>query len=158
VKDAADHAAERLAGRMLLLDEADRVLLVHERVDVGSGATHWLVPGGGVEPGESTAAAAVRELAEETGYEVGLPVGGPVLLLRDRYLLDGRWWQQTNHFYLSRLTPGSRASTAVQPTALERQLVLGVRWWSVAELAATTEVINPRQVVATVTAAVGDSR
>jgi 8-oxo-dGTP diphosphatase len=32
----------------------------------------WTLPGGGVEPGETTAMAAVREVAEETGFVVEL--------------------------------------------------------------------------------------
>lgn len=43
-------------------------LLLMKRSDNG----HWGLPGGFVEPGESVAEAAVREVAEETGYRVEL--------------------------------------------------------------------------------------
>lgn len=46
----------------LVFDEADRVLLV-EHGDTG----RWVAPGGGIEPGETPADAAVREMEEETG-------------------------------------------------------------------------------------------
>ena len=47
------------------LDEEGRVLL-HRRSDNGL----WGLPGGKVDPGESVSAAVVREVREETGYEV----------------------------------------------------------------------------------------
>lgn len=61
----------RLASRLILLDADDRVLLLraHDPFEV-DGREWWEVPGGGVEPGEDTVAAAVREVAEETGYVV----------------------------------------------------------------------------------------
>ena len=46
----------------------DGRLLLVKRSDNG----HWGLPGGFVEPGESVAEAAVREVAEETGYRVEL--------------------------------------------------------------------------------------
>jgi 8-oxo-dGTP pyrophosphatase MutT (NUDIX family) len=50
----------------LLLFRADSlaVLLVHSSK---RGAARWVVPGGGVEPGETPAACAARELLEESG-------------------------------------------------------------------------------------------
>ena len=47
--------------------EDDRLLLVQRGQPPGEG--RWSVPGGRVEPGETLAAAVVRELAEEAGQE-----------------------------------------------------------------------------------------
>lgn len=58
-------------------------LLMVERGD-GYG---WAVPGGSVDPGETGVAAALRELAEETGLEV--PAAG-ARALRPRYVPDPR--------------------------------------------------------------------
>jgi 8-oxo-dGTP pyrophosphatase MutT (NUDIX family) len=58
----------RLSGRLLVIDPADRLLLVrcHDPVAPVQGEW-WEVPGGGVDPGEDTVTAALREVAEETG-------------------------------------------------------------------------------------------
>lgn len=55
-------------------DDAGRLLLVHQR-----DRNQWGTVGGAIEPGESPAAAAVREALEETGLEV--EVTGPVTAL-----------------------------------------------------------------------------
>ena len=52
-----------------VLDEAGRVLLGQRAPDVRYGGL-WEFPGGKVEPGESDADAASRELAEELGVTV----------------------------------------------------------------------------------------
>lgn len=48
--------------------DRDGLVLLVQRADDGS----WGLPGGGVEPGESWAAAAARECLEETGWRVEL--------------------------------------------------------------------------------------
>jgi ADP-ribose pyrophosphatase YjhB (NUDIX family) len=57
----------RVAAYALCRDDDGRVLLCHIAPSVGAGDI-WTLPGGGLEFGESPAAAVVRELAEETGY------------------------------------------------------------------------------------------
>ncbi len=57
---------ETLAAGVLLFDEQDRVLLVDPTYKPG-----WEFPGGVVERGEAPARAAMREVAEETGLELG---------------------------------------------------------------------------------------
>lgn len=52
----------------VVLGDGGRVVLLHRRGDVPL----WSLPGGGVEPGEDWEAAAIREVREETGYEVAL--------------------------------------------------------------------------------------
>jgi 8-oxo-dGTP diphosphatase len=55
----------RPSSGVVVLDDKDRVLLIH-RSDDGT----WGLPGGGVEPGETWSQAAIRECKEETGWLV----------------------------------------------------------------------------------------
>jgi 8-oxo-dGTP diphosphatase len=61
-----------------ILRREDRLLLCrHEK----HGRAYWLLPGGGVDYGESLTAALSRELAEECGIDEDLPLEGPVAVV-----------------------------------------------------------------------------
>ena len=61
-----------------ILRREDRILLCrHEK----GGKEHWLLPGGGVNSGESLVDALHRELLEEVGIKEELPVEGPVAIV-----------------------------------------------------------------------------
>lgn len=61
-----DHEKESVNG-IVFSEDRQKVLLIKRR-DVPV----WVLPGGGIEGGESPEEAAVREVEEETGYQVAL--------------------------------------------------------------------------------------
>jgi 8-oxo-dGTP pyrophosphatase MutT (NUDIX family) len=122
---------------MFVVDADRRVLLVHELRDIGSQDSIWITPGGGVEPGESLAQAAMREVYEETGLRLVLESAAePMFVERVCFTLAGWNIDQTNYYFLVRVPNG----LSVRPTGhteIEQQVVLGHRWWPLAELAAS---------------------
>ena len=62
---------ERLTARVLLFDPRGRLLLVRGRATPAAELSFWFTVGGGVEPGETLEAGALREVAEETGIVIG---------------------------------------------------------------------------------------
>jgi 8-oxo-dGTP diphosphatase len=58
--------AIRIRAGVLIWRDGQVLLVRHEK----GGRSYWLVPGGGVDAGETMVVAAARELVEETGYIV----------------------------------------------------------------------------------------
>lgn len=69
VRRVPDEQRVRRSARVLLVDWADRLLLVRLAAPV-DGLPLWIAPGGGIEAGEDSLDAAVRELREELGIRL----------------------------------------------------------------------------------------
>ena len=130
----------RVGARLLVLDPTGCVLLIHERIE---GGEHWITPGGGVEAGETLQQAAAREVFEETSIELTVaPEAHAVLVTRRHWQWAGKAYDQTDHFFVARLTRRPMIVPAA-PTPMETQTLLGHRWWSALELWATAETVEP---------------
>ncbi|CAL9555586.1 hypothetical protein SUDANB120_04535 [Streptomyces sp. enrichment culture] len=138
--DPAGAARFRKVSRVVLLDPADRILLLHGFEPAAPEVDWWFTPGGGLEGAETREEAALRELAEETGItEVEL---GPVLWRRHcAFPFDGRRWEQDEWYFLART--GQTRTEMKGLTELERRSVTGARWWTVEELLTTRETVYP---------------
>ncbi|BFU42880.1 NUDIX hydrolase [Krasilnikovia sp. MM14-A1004] len=134
----------RPAARVLLVDAAGRILLFHGGDPVAPDESWWFTPGGGLEPGETPARGAARELFEETGLrvdpaELGEPVWHQVIEFSYRH----QWYRQDQQFYLLRVDRWQVDTAGFEEE--ERTSVDGHRWWSLAELDATDEDVYPEE-------------
>jgi 8-oxo-dGTP pyrophosphatase MutT (NUDIX family) len=132
---------KRLAARVLLFDPSDRLLLFHG-TDPRTGDAWWFTPGGGLEHDEDLRAAALRELAEETGLLLErADLQGPVWRRTAAFSWAGSDLEQTEYFFAAR-TAAFEVDTSGFNT-LERDTVHDHRWWGAAELAGSDERIYP---------------
>lgn len=123
---------ERRAGRVLLLAADGRVLLLRGHDPGRPRDGHWwFTPGGGVEPGESFADAARRELAEETGHVVG-DLGEPVHHRLAEFDFEGLHYRQTEQFFLVRAEHADVDTS--RWTDVEVRTVTEWRWFSADDL------------------------
>lgn len=134
---------DRQAARVLLLDAQDRVLLFRgiDPAEPERG-TWWTTPGGGLDPGETPAEGAARELAEESGLRL-LPaqLGEPVFARVAEFVFDGQAYRQSEQFFLARVDAHDVDTAGF--TALEVAAVLEHRWWTPQELRGTGAVVYP---------------
>ena len=143
----------RHAGRVIVLDPANRVLLLRYDDELPNGR-HWTTPGGGLNSGEDYAAAAARELAEETGWaDVALLRAVHQRSLTMEY--GGRLVRQHERHYLARVEePGRLLGDVARMHAADG--IAAWRWWSLAELDTTSEVIWPAELASLIRAALAE--
>ncbi|MHB1496350.1 MAG: NUDIX hydrolase [Acidimicrobiales bacterium] len=133
--------SSRPAARVVMLAPDLSVLLLSGRDPSGAGVgPFWLVPGGGVNPGETPEEAARREAYEEVGVVLG-DLGLPVWRRHAAFDFDGRHYDQSEVFFVVRTPLFASVPTAL--TELERRFTTGARWWPLDELAASSETVFP---------------
>lgn len=132
--------AARDAARLLCLDPQDRVLLLHWG-DPLDGYPLWEPPGGGVEDGETSAEAIVREWREETGLPLPRLTEPPTSVGRD-VIFNGIRGVVDETFFLGRST-GAGVPRPDDATALEQDAYLGHAWVPWDELATLDDAVEP---------------
>jgi 8-oxo-dGTP pyrophosphatase MutT (NUDIX family) len=132
----------RRAARVLVVDAAGRVLLLHGVDPADPGHVYWMTIGGGLEPGESPAEGAVRELAEETGLRVAAAdLGEPVWSDVTEFPFDGRRYRQEQVYFLLRAPSWEVDRSGFDD--VERASIDAHRWWSLDDFATAAEPYYP---------------
>jgi 8-oxo-dGTP pyrophosphatase MutT (NUDIX family) len=129
----------RRSARVLLVDRADRVLLLHAR---DADRYIWITPGGGVQEGEALADAAARELREEVGLSVPAAALGEPVAFSGGYVRFS--WAEgvfRDDFFWHRVDAHEIDTSGMED--LEAGQHAGHRWWAADELRATTETVFP---------------
>nr|WP_247601908.1 NUDIX domain-containing protein [Cellulomonas denverensis] len=133
----------RTAARVLLLDEADRVLLVRGHDVDQPERSWWFTVGGGLEPQESPRDGAIREVREETGLTLDpSALVGPVLTRSAIFDFVAHRCRQDEEFFLARI-PGDSVLASDGWTALEASVLDEMRWWDLDELAGVRIEVFP---------------
>ena len=141
------HVKHRETARVLLISPNNRILLLNTHFDPEVGLPpRWLVPGGGIDAGESPIQAAIRELREETGLE--LTEGD---LLDPILVASGRWdWADGSsyHTYTDTIFEFEIEEFELNTSGFtedEHRDVLEYRWWPLEDLLASQEAIGPHE-------------
>jgi 8-oxo-dGTP diphosphatase len=130
----------RPAARILLLDGAGRVLMFRFATD--DRPPFWCTPGGALDPGESYAAAAARELFEETGI---IADPGPEIAQRVVDFITIEDVPVTADERYFRVMVDAPEIDCAGHTALEQRVMREWRWFARAELEALDELWFPRE-------------
>jgi 8-oxo-dGTP pyrophosphatase MutT (NUDIX family) len=130
----------RNAVRVLLLDEQDRLLLFRS-----ARRGWWQPPGGGVKRREDPRAAALREIAEETGLRE-FELGAEVWLRRHSFTWRDVHYDQRERWFLARVPAFEPDLGSLSES--ERVDLAEWRWWTLDELAGTTDVLVPSTLAA----------
>lgn len=143
---------KRPSARLLVLDPEGRVLLFNfdHRNGPLAGTSLWATPGGALESGENYAEAAKRELMEETGLDCD--VGPEVARRRVSFLTpQGETVDADERYFLVRCD--GTIDHHANPDLLEREFVRQARFWSLDEIAASSETIFPENIAEMIAAA-----
>lgn len=119
---------------MVVFDPDDRVLLIEGRDPAGRVPGQWWeIPGGGIDPGEDSAAAARRELWEEAGIR-DAELGPCVWVQRVQYTFGGWHFDQDEFIHVARCDGTSRGPGGLE--YLESVAFGEQRWWTVEDVLA----------------------
>jgi ADP-ribose pyrophosphatase YjhB (NUDIX family) len=133
----------RHSARGVLLDPADRVLLVRFELRDIEPPTLWACPGGGVEPGES----AVQTLRRELDEEVGLKLQADPPKVWHRRLVGpnlARGYEGVVEDYFLVRTAAFDPRGSFTDEELVAENLHEIRWWTLPEIANAGTTFAPR--------------
>lgn len=131
--------------RLIVADADGLILLLATRdptyPELG---TWWEFPGGGIEDGETLAQAAARELWEETGLAV-IPeqIEAPRWSRSSTFKVHGKRHVQSEQVMVVFLDLRQPELNGANREAIESEDYFDHRWWSVAEILATSDKFYP---------------
>lgn len=129
----AERPVTRRRGARVIVVAGDEVLLQADTDPGLPGSRFWQTPGGGIDPGEGPAEAAVRELREETGLTVDVNrLGAPLAVRRVTHGYSDRILIQEETFY--RIDTERFEPVAEGLTERERRRRVGTGWHRLADL------------------------
>ncbi|GAA4624994.1 NUDIX hydrolase [Cellulomonas oligotrophica] len=135
----------RRAARVILLDEDDRVLLVRGHDADQPERSWWFTVGGGLDAGEDSRQAAVREVREETGITIGLDaLVGPVYTRSAEFDFVSRTCRQDEELFVARVRRDEVADLSRDGwTSVEHDVIDEMAWWDLDALAAVEIEVFP---------------
>jgi 8-oxo-dGTP pyrophosphatase MutT (NUDIX family) len=138
-----DGVRRRRAARVILLDDAGRVLLVRGHDADQPERSWWFTVGGGIDDGETEVDAALRELREEAGLDLAPEdLEGPVMTRAGVFRFFAETCRQDEVFFVARVPAGHEPSDAGW-TEIERDVLDEMRWLSADELRAQPLEVFP---------------
>jgi 8-oxo-dGTP pyrophosphatase MutT (NUDIX family) len=140
--DPPEVRVDRPSARVVVVDEGGRALLFRVEDPHDDKPPVWVTPGGGMEPGESPADTAARELLEETGVRVDpRDLLGPVAVCSGDWVFRGTPLSSVDWYFALRTETFEPSTDTL--TDLEREIHAACRWWPADELESTDELVIP---------------
>jgi len=127
---------------VILLDPAGRVFLINAADPAdASKPPWWEIPGGGIDPGEPSDRAVARELREEAGIREA-QIGPVVYTQYVEFSFGGYDFEQDEVLHVA-WTEDTELRKPEGLEYLEALAFRGSRWWTLAEVQASTEPFLP---------------